>query len=100
MAAIVAGHRRVIWGISVKHVIAAVALAFLPGGCAGAPPPLEPITGKPIPEAEVKQTVLTLALAEWASFGKQRVYQEDGVEVIKPVGIWEDDEKGSALVAR
>ena len=79
---------------------ACLAFALLLAGCAATPPPIETITGKPIPDDQVKQTILTLALTEWANFGKQRVYQEDGVEVIKPVGIWEDDRKGSALVAK
>ena len=82
-----------------KHVVASIALALLLAGCAAAPP-IETITGKPIPDDQVKQTVLTLALTEWTNFGKQRVYHEDGVEVIKPVGVWEDDAKGSALVAK
>ena len=85
-------------GDSVRHVIG-IALGLLLAACATAPQ-IETITGKAIPDAQVKQTVLALALSEWASFGKQRVYQEDGVEVIKPVGIWEDDRKGSALVAK
>lgn len=63
-------------------------------------PVIETMTGKPIPEAEVKQTVLTLTRGEWEAFGRQRVYVEDGVLVIKPVGVWEDDRKGSELVAK
>jgi len=87
-----------IGGTSVRQV-AGIAFALLLAGCAAAPQ-IETITGKPIPDDQVKQTILTLVLTEWADFGKQRVYQEDGVEVIKPVGIWEDDRKGSALVAK
>jgi len=63
-------------------------------------PEIETITGKPIAEAEVKQTVLRLVRGEWEAFGRQRVYMEDGVLVIKPVGVWEDDRKGSELVAK
>jgi len=62
-------------------------------------PPIETITGKPIPESEVKATILALTRGEWEAFGKQRVYREDGVEVIKPVGLWEDDRLGSERVA-
>jgi hypothetical protein len=62
-------------------------------------PAIETITGKPIPESEVKATILALARGEWEAFGKQRVYWEDGVEVIKPVGLWEDDRLGSKRVA-
>jgi hypothetical protein len=62
--------------------------------------PADTITGKPIPEAEVKGYVVRLALAEWEAFGRQRVFEEDGVTVIKPVGVWEDEAKGSELVAK
>ena len=62
-------------------------------------PAIETITGKPIPEREVKATILALARGEWETFGKQRVYWEDGVQVIKPVGLWEDDRLGSERVA-
>lgn len=76
-----------------------VTVALLLSACVTRPE-IETITGKPIPEAEVKQTVLSLARGEWEAFGKQRVYMEDGVLVIKPVGVWEDDRKGSDLVAK
>jgi hypothetical protein len=62
-------------------------------------PVIETITGKPIPESEVKATILQLARGEWETFGRQRVYWEDGVQVIKPVGLWEDDRRGSERVA-
>jgi hypothetical protein len=62
-------------------------------------PAIETITGKPIPESDVKATILALARGEWETFGKQRVYWEDGAEVIKPVGLWEDDRLGSERVA-
>jgi Uncharacterized protein conserved in bacteria (DUF2272) len=62
-------------------------------------PVIETITGKPIPESEVKSTILALTRGEWEAFGKQRVYWEDGVQVIKPVGLWEDDRLGSERVA-
>jgi hypothetical protein len=86
-------------GVAVRSAFICTALALLLSACA-VTPPIETITGKPIADTEVKQTILTLALTEWANFGKQRVYQEDGVEVIKPVGVWEDDARGSALVAK
>jgi len=62
-------------------------------------PVIETITGKPIPESEVKATILALTRGEWEAFGKQRILWEDGVEVIKPVGLWEDDRLGSKRVA-
>lgn len=74
------------------------ALALLLSAC-GAKPSIETITGKPIPENEVKATILALTRGEWEAFGKQRIYHEDGVEVIKPVGLWEDDRLGSERVA-
>jgi uncharacterized protein DUF2272 len=83
-----------------KAHAAILMLALVLGACAAKPPPIETITGKPIPPSEVKGTILRLTLGEWASFGKQRVYEEDGVEVIKPVGIWEDERAGAALVAK
>jgi hypothetical protein len=79
-----------------KHAV--MALALLLAACVTAPP-VETITGKPIPEGEVKATILSLARGEWETFGKQRVYWEDGVQVIKPVGLWEDDRLGSERVA-
>ncbi len=75
-----------------------VALALLVSACV-ARPPIETITGKPIPESEVKATILALTRGEWEVFGKQRVYWEDGVQVIKPVGLWEDDRLGSERIA-
>ena len=61
-------------------------------------PVIETITGKPVPESEVKATILALTRGEWEAFGKQRISWEDGVEVIKPVGLWEDDRLGSKRV--
>jgi len=78
----------------------ALLLPFVLIACVAKPPPIETITGQPIPEAEVKQTLLTLARTEWLAFGGQRLFVEDGVQVIKPVGLWEDDRGGSALVAK
>jgi hypothetical protein len=76
----------------------AIAFALLLSACVTRPP-IETITGEPIPESEVKATILALAIGEWETFGRQRVFWEDGVQVIKPVGIWEDDRIGSARVA-
>ncbi|MGH6886183.1 MAG: DUF2272 domain-containing protein, partial [Geminicoccales bacterium] len=77
---------------------AVAGLALLLSACVSKPP-IETITGKPIPEGEVKATILALARGEWETFGKQRVYWEDAVQVIKPVGLWEDDRLGSERVA-
>jgi hypothetical protein len=62
-------------------------------------PLIETIMGQPIPESEVKATILALTRGEWETFGRQRVYWEDGVQTIKPVGLWEDDKLGSERVA-
>ena len=79
-----------------RHLVAG--LLLLLSACV-TKPVIETITGKPIPESEVKATILALTRGEWEAFGKQRVYWEDGVEVIKPVGLWEDDKLGSERVA-
>lgn len=76
----------------------AVGMALLLASCVSKPV-IETITGRPIPESEVKATILALTRGEWEAFGKQRVYWEDGVQVIKPVGLWEDDRVGSERVA-
>lgn len=81
-----------------KAAAVALALAVLLSACV-TKPTIETITGKPIPEGEVKATILALTRGEWETFGKQRVYWEDGVQVIKPVGLWEDDRLGSERVA-
>jgi hypothetical protein len=53
------------------------------------------------PEAEIRGNILRLAEQEWRAFGGQVVHRRaDGREAIDPVGIWEDDRKGSILVAR
>jgi hypothetical protein len=82
---------------AVMHRVS-VGLVLLLSACV-TEPAIETITGKPIPESEVKATILALARGEWETFGRQRVYWEDGVQVIKPVGLWEDDRLGSARVA-
>jgi len=82
--------------LKLRRVVAG--LAFLLFACV-TKPVIETITGKPIPETEVKATILALTRGEWEAFGRQRVYWEDGVQVIKPVGLWEDDKLGSERVA-
>jgi hypothetical protein len=82
----------------VKAAHVGLCLAVLLTACV-TKPTIETITGKPIPESEVKATILALTRGEWETFGRQRVYWEDGVQVIKPVGLWEDDRLGSERVA-
>ncbi len=53
------------------------------------------------PPEEVRGNILRLAEQEWLAFGGQIVYRApDGHEIIDPVGSWEDERKGSALVAK
>jgi hypothetical protein len=81
-----------------KAAVVALGLTLILAACV-TKPAIETITGKPIPESEVKATILALTRGEWETFGRQRVYWEDGVQVIKPVGLWEDDRLGSERVA-
>lgn len=81
-----------------KAAVVGLGLAAFLAACV-TKPPIETITGKPIPESEVKATILALTRGEWETFGRQRLYWEDGVQVIKPVGLWEDDRLGSERVA-
>jgi hypothetical protein len=82
----------------VKAAVVGLGLAALLAACV-TQPTIETITGKPIAETEVKATILALTRGEWETFGGQRIYWEDGVQVIKPVGLWEDDRIGSERVA-
>lgn len=53
----------------------------------------------PVDPALVKGNILRLANAEWNAFGGQIVYLEGGRERIDPVGIWEDERRGSPRIA-
>src|SRR5262245_13830038 len=53
----------------------------------------------PVDPALVKGNILRLADAEWNAFGGQVVYLENGRERIDPVGIWEDERRGSPRIA-
>ena len=52
----------------------------------------------PVDPALVKGNILRLADAEWNAFGGQVVYLENGRERIDPVGIWEDERRGSTRI--
>lgn len=52
----------------------------------------------PVDPALVKGNILRLANAEWNAFGGQTVYLESGHERIDPVGIWEDERRGSPRI--
>lgn len=47
----------------------------------------------------VKGNILRLADTEWNAFGNQTVYLENGRERIDPVGVWEDERRGSPRIA-
>jgi hypothetical protein len=53
----------------------------------------------PVDPALVKGNILRLAEAEWNAFGGQIVYLENGRERIDPVGVWEDERRGSPRIA-
>jgi hypothetical protein len=52
----------------------------------------------PVDPALVKGNILRLANAEWNAFGGQIIYLENGRERIDPVGIWEDERRGSPRI--
>jgi len=62
-------------------------------GCAVTPerPPVDPQL--------VRGNILRLADAEWNAFGGQTIYREGGRERIDPVGVWEDERRGSPRIA-
>lgn len=69
------------------------ALIGVVAGCAVVPqrPPVDPRL--------VRGNILRLALAEWNAFGGQTIYREGGRERIDPVGVWEDERRGSPRIA-
>lgn len=53
------------------------------------------------PETAVRGNILRLVEQEWRAFGGQVVrHAADGHEIIDPVGAWEDERLGSALVTK
>ncbi len=53
------------------------------------------------PSDSIRASILRLAEQEWRAFGGQIVRRApDRHEIIDPVGVWEDERKGSALVAK
>jgi hypothetical protein len=64
-------------------------------GCAVTPPPRPPVD----PQL-VRGNILRLADAEWNAFGGQTIYHDGGRERIDPVGVWEDERRGSPRIAR
>ncbi len=71
-------------------------LTLLLAACASSLPPRSLA-----PPADIRSNILRLADQEWRAFGGQIIYRApDRHEIIDPVGIWEDDRKGSALVTK
>ena len=52
----------------------------------------------PVDPALVKGNILRLADAEWNAFGAQTISFENGRERIDPVGVWEDERRGSPKI--
>lgn len=76
--------------------IALICLALSLAACATSLPPRTLA-----PADAVRGNILRLADQEWRAFGSQIVrHAADGHEIIDPVGAWEDERKGSALVAK
>lgn len=69
--------------------------SFLLAACAVQPTVRRP----PVDPALVKGNILRLADAEWNAFGGQTIYLENGRERIDPVGVWEDERRGSPRIA-
>jgi hypothetical protein len=60
---------------------------------------VQPVRRPPVDPALVKGNILRLAEAEWNAFGSQIIYLENGRERIDPVGVWEDERRGSPRIA-
>ena len=69
------------------------ALIGAAAGCAVVPP------RPPVDPQLVRGNILRLAQAEWNAFGGQTIYREAGRERIDPVGVWEDERRGSPRIA-
>ena len=54
----------------------------------------------PVDPQLVRGNILRLANAEWNAFANQTIYRDGGRERIDPVGVWEDERRGSPRVAQ
>lgn len=71
-------------------------LLLMLSGCAAALP-LRPVS----PPETIRGSILRLAEQEWGAFNGQTIrFNALGREIIEPVGYWEDDRRGSAIVAK
>lgn len=82
--------------MQVFRILPRLIFTLLLAACASSVPP------RVIAPAEtVRANILRLADQEWHAFGRQTTYRAaDGHEIIDPVGAWEDERRGSALVAK
>lgn len=71
-------------------------LALLTLAACAAPREIRP----PVDPMAVRGNILRLADREWSAFGGQMVFWEGDHQRIEPVGVWEDERKGSGLVAK
>lgn len=78
------------WRWSVMAMVGSVL-----GACAVQPP-----ARPPVDPALVKGNILRLADAEWNAFGGQIVSYDNGRERIDPVGVWEDERRGSPRIGQ
>jgi hypothetical protein len=75
------------------RVSTVASLTAIIAGCAVAPPPRPSVD-----PALVRGNILRLATQEWNAFGNQTVTHVGGRERIDPVGVWEDERRGSPRV--
>lgn len=68
-------------------------LLTIAAGCAAVPerPAVDPRL--------VRGNILRSAAMEWNAFGGQTIYREAGRERIDPVGVWEDERRGSPRIS-
>ena len=79
--------------------MAIVAAALLAAACAPLAPRMP--TRPAVSPETVRANIVALANREWQAFGGQTIhYAADGHEIIDPVASWEDERKGSPLVAK
>ena len=61
---------------------------------------VQPPARPPVDPALVKGNILRLADAEWNAFGGQIISYDNGRERIDPVGVWEDERRGSPRIGQ
>ena len=79
----------------IAHRVLLVFTLLALAACA-TPRPMRP----PVDPMLVRGNILRLVDQEWRAFGRQVVYWDTDHQRIDPVGVWEDERKGSGLVAK